>query len=330
MSSKGRYGLSVLDKNGKIKKEKSIDNTCNVVTYAGAYEALIADGLFGYYFAAIGTGTTELVRASTALNSESSGRSSFANAGRSGNEVDNGDGTVTVTLSRVLPFNLGAKVGTFSEVGLFNSSSAGILIAGQLIKDEFGAPTTITILADEQLVVTYILEWTVPNYSSLIGTGTVTDSASNTYDYEVYSQPYFFLFASNSASVSSRYTKSSFGDEIGFYDADGSTSLYNSGDLGTGFLQPGGVTHNGSGTVTFQTGAEVFSPAEGAWTGLTYLSFYGRDSTQASQTGVSDTVNNLSPSNTLAAYTLLLKFLNPISKTDSQSFEIQASFTVTI
>jgi len=327
MSAKGRYGLSILDKNGKIKKEKSIDNNTNVVTYEGAYTALIKEGIFDSYYAAIGTGTTEIIRSVSSLGAEDSGRSPSASASRSGNEVDNGDGTSTVTLSRSFTFSIGAKVGTFSEVGVYDSSTGGTFIAGQLIKDEFGSPTTVTILADEQLVVTYILEWTVPTVSQLIGSGTLTDNASNTYDYEVYAQPYFAEYSVGSTNSLDRYTNDFSGNEIGFYAADGTTSLYDSRGIQS-FAST--ETHNGSGTVTFLTGVQAFSPSQGSYTGLTYLSFYGRNSPVAVQNGVFNTTTNIAYDSQYSRYPLLIKFLNPITKTSSQSFEIAASFTITL
>jgi len=328
MSSKGKFSICVLDKDGKVKKEKSIGNTLNVVTYEGAYTALIKtyDSVYGVYYANMGTGTTELTRSSTSLGSAVSGNSSTDSVERPGSEIDNLDGTSTLTLSRTFSFTLGSKVGTFSEVGVFDGS---VLIAGQLIKDEFGSPTTITVLSDEQLVVTYILEWIVPNKSQLIGTGTLTDENSNTYEYEVYSQPYFTEYTLNDSNKVTRYNaNSSTSDEIGFYAADGLTSLYDTGDLGDGFYN--NVVHDGLGTVTFTTNAEVFSPSQGAWTGLTYLSFYSVSSNVSTAAGVDDIVTNTAPSTSYSRYPLLLKFVDPLSKTSSQSFEITASFTVTL
>jgi len=50
MSSKGKFSICVLDKDGKVKKEKSIGNTLNVVTYEGAYTALIKTMTSVYVF----------------------------------------------------------------------------------------------------------------------------------------------------------------------------------------------------------------------------------------------------------------------------------------
>jgi len=330
ISAKGRFGISVLDKNGKIKKEKSISNTSNVVTYSGAYQALInsTSSLFGIYTASMGTGTVEITRSATGLGSRASGSTGQTSASRVGNEVDNLDGTSTLTLSRTLSFSLGSQVGTFSEVGVYTPFDGEVFIAGQLIKDEFGNPTTITVLSDEQLVVTYILEWTVPNASQLIGTGSVTDADSNVYNYEVYSQPYFSNFAINDSYTVSRYF-SALDDEVGFFAANGTTSLFNTGDVGGGFGS-GTVVHDGAGTVTYTTQTITLSPAAGDFTDLVYLSFYTGNSDSAADGGVANTTTNTATSSNSSRYPLLIKFVDPISKTSSQSFSIQASFTVTL
>jgi len=328
MSVKGRYGISVLDKNKKVKKEKSVNNVFNVVTYEGAYYSLIGSGLFESHYAAVGTGTTELSRSSPNLTSEVSGRTAYQDASRGGNEVDNLDGTSTVTLSRTFPFSLGSKVGTFSEVGLYTLASNGTFIAGQLIKDEFGNPTTVTVLSDEQLVITYILEWTLPNTSQLIGSGTLTDASSNTYDYEMYAQPYFNDYTVGSSSEKFRYDEGGTTTEIGFYAADGSTSLFDSGSRGSGFDNL--LVHDGSGTVTVTTRNEVFSPSDGNYTGLTYLSFYSPSSSNSVWSGVSDTATNTAFSSDLSRFPLLIKFVDPITKTSDQSFSITASYTITL
>lgn len=329
MGAKGYYKLSVLDSFGKEKEEKSVPYVCNVVTFAGAYDALVADSaaIFDGYYAAIGTGTTEITRSNSSLNAEDPGRTGYDLAYRGGNEVDNLDGTSTITLSRSFSFSLGEKVGTFSEVGVYSSSSGDVFIAGQLIKDEFGSPTTITILSDEQLAITYVIEWTVPNEAQLVGSGTVTDAASNIYNYEVYAQPYFSEYGVGASTDISRYNRYE-GDEVGFFGADGVTSLYDSGDVGSGYLNL--TTHDGSGVVTFDTGEISLSPTQGSFSGLVYLSFYGKTSNNTERGGVVNTTTNIGFDSEYSRYSLLIKFLDPITKTSSQSFRIRASHTITV
>ena len=325
MAAKGRYGLSILDKNGEIKKEKSIDNNSNVVTYEGAFQILLSIGIFNNNYAAIGTGTTEIVRTASSLGMESSGRTAGVTASRAGNEIDNGDGTSTVTLSRTLTFSLGSKVGTFSEVGLYTSSSGGTFIAGQLIKDEFGIPTTITVLSDEQLVVTYILEWTVPNNSQLIGSGSVVDSSSNSYDYEFYAQPYFGDYAINDSGERFRYKANPSFTELVIRPADGITSLGIAFNCGANWS----FSHNGTGTATASMNSDTLSPSSVSFTDAVYigLSFLAGENTNADILDLATTLGKRTDSEAVLAY---LKFINPISKTTSQSFQIGASFTITL
>ena len=82
LKSKGYYSLTVLDKDGNVVKDKSIDKTENVITYDGAYRLLFEDRLNDTLYAAIGTGSTEILRTSGGLGNESSGRSSGKNVER--------------------------------------------------------------------------------------------------------------------------------------------------------------------------------------------------------------------------------------------------------
>jgi len=327
MSAKGRYSLSVLDENGKIKKEKSINNNTNVVTYAGAYNSLTVNGsdIFDFHYAAIGTGTSEIVRAASSLGSESSGRSDGQGASRQGNETDNGDGTSTVTLSREFTFPIGSKVGTFSEVGVYTANAGGIFVAGQLIKDEFGSPTTVTLVSGEQLLVTYILEWTVPNTSQLIGSGTITDNDSNNYDYEVYAQPYFGYYTVNSSQKSSRYIPSFNLDEFAFRAADGTTSLTGAFDSNCYWT----YSHNGTGTVTATMNSNTIAPADYTFTDAVYVGI-GASDADTEFADIIDLAKVLAAETSSTLPTVFLKFLNPISKTSSQSFQLGASFTITL
>jgi len=325
MGAKGYYSLSVLDSFGKVKKTKSAGNTANVVTYVGAYQALISSSIFSFTYAAVGTGTTEITRSSTALGAEGSGgRTGGVSASRGNSEVDNLDGTSTLTLTRNLSFSLGSQVGTFSEVGLYSSSSGGVFIAGQLIKDEFGAPTTITILSDEQLIVTYTIEWTVPNTSNLAGTGTVTDAASNTYNYEIWAQPYFSEYVVGDTDDSKRYFNSY--DELSFREANGTS------DYGIGIDSNGGwsVSHNGSGVVTANAGSKTYSPTEMVFTDCVYIGFYFFDGSNV-RADIADTALNLAAVSVNAdGPAVFIKFLDPLSKDNTESFDIGLSITLNI
>ena len=332
INSRGYYNLSVLDAEGNANKEKEIKHTGNVITYAGAFETLFYDNdntsIFSAMYAAVGTGTVELTRTSSSLGAESGGRSGGAGGGsRPSTEVDNLDGTSTITTTRTVSFGLGSKVGTFSEIGLWDAGSGGTLVAGQLIKDEFGDPTTVTLLSDEQLVVTYTLEWTIPNTSTNIGSGTVTDSLSNSYNYEVWIQPYFTEYAVGANSNKIRHFKYSsdlyVNDEVVFLASDGTTSVYDSGDVGSGFVP----SHDGAGTVTFTTQNLTFAPSSFSTTDLKFIGFYG-DSSSWSGEGLATTTPVLGKEGGEAG--IFISFDPVISKTSSDSFNIQAEYTLII
>jgi hypothetical protein len=78
-------------------------------------------------------------------------------------------------------FGLGTVVGNVAEVGIATSASpAAILFSRALVLDEFGAPTTVTVLADEVLDVTYQLRL-YPDLVDRTGSIVVTGSGTHTY-----------------------------------------------------------------------------------------------------------------------------------------------------
>lgn len=121
-----------------------------------------------------GTGTSEIQETSNNLGSPSGTRQPSSLVSNTG--VDNQDGTYTQTVVHRSTWPFGSKVGTYSEIGIFNGSggSADNMGAGQLIKDEFGDPTTVTVLSDEQLSVEYTLEFTFPNVEQNLGSEEIT------------------------------------------------------------------------------------------------------------------------------------------------------------
>jgi hypothetical protein len=76
-------------------------------------------------------------------------------------------------------FNAGVAAGNLSEVGFGNwTGSVNILFSRSLIKDSMGNPTTITILSDEILQVTYQCQAATNPGDHAAGTGTVTGFGS--------------------------------------------------------------------------------------------------------------------------------------------------------
>lgn len=79
-------------------------------------------------------------------------------------------------------FAVGAATGNIAEVGIATIAalSGSILFSRALILDEFGAPTTVTVLADEQLDVTYELRL-YPPLVDVTGSFTISGSGVHTY-----------------------------------------------------------------------------------------------------------------------------------------------------
>lgn len=319
MGSRGYYSLAVLDKEENRVEEKCTGTIGNVITYDGAYYSLITDDMFGDLYGAVGTGTTERTRNSTGLDTPVSGRTSRKSVSRSGKEVDNLNGTSTLTLTRTLPFSLGDKVGTFSEVGLYTSSSTGTFIAGQLIKDELGNPTTITVLADEQLVITYTLEWTVPISSNLVGTGSVTDAASNTYNYEVWAQPYFRDYAVGSTSTTNIFSSSYNVLSTITSDTSVSRKTFSDSNAYSYSQSPGGV-------VSYSTSQnKVLGPTSGTFTDAVYVALGTSGSYGDASFKIVDESSPLRSSFSYSAAPAIIKFLQPISKSSNESFNLAIS-----
>lgn len=329
MKSRGYFNIEVRDSNGSVIKQKSSKQpSTNVVTYAGAYECLINGKMFQDHFAAVGTGTQELLRTSTALGNEVTGRTAGVDIGRTNNEVDNLDGTSTVTLTRTLAFGLGSKVGTFSEVGLFTTQSKGsstdVLIAGQLIKDEYGNPTTITILSDEQLVIQYTLEWVVPNTSQLVSTGTVQDAGGNSYPFEIWSQPFFQDFTIGASSENSRFTSPNLSVQLVLRKADGITNTTPAISN-----QPSNAYSRNLDEVTVTLGGATLSPSSGTVTDAVFAyvanRYYGNSS------NILDIVDTTTVTTKKGIDVLaVIKFLTPISKSSSESLKITIQITFNI
>lgn len=330
MKSRGYFAIEVRDSKGTVIEQKSSKQPSNnVVTYAGAYECLINGKMFRDHFAAVGTGNQELLRTSTALGSEVSGRTAGIDLTRVGKETDNQDGTSTITLTRTLSFGLGSKVGTFSEVGLFTTGTQGgssdVLIAGQLIKDEFGNPTTITILSDEQLVIQYTLEWVVPNTSKLIGSGTAQDAVGNSYPFEIWSQPYFQDYNLGADYQGSRFSLGS-SMRMVFRQADGTTNT-----TPTLTDQPALVVAHNLGEVTVTLGGTVISPSAGTIDNATFVFVVNKyHPTNSNSLHIIDTAKALTTGVSNNDALAVIKFLTPISKNASESLKIEIQMTFNI
>ena len=319
VTTKGYFNLAVKgrDNSDIINKTPDIEN---VVTYEGAYTLFFENALHSSMNAVVGTGNTELTRSSAGLTTKTNTTSSGVSAPRNG-EVDNLDGTSSLVLTREMSFGTGDVVGTISEVGM--QTTSGDFIAGQLIKDEFGNPTTFTILSDEQLVVTYTLEITFPNgtlsTAPIIGTGTVT-TPSGSSDYTVYGQPLYNDYAVGSSNLSLRtFAYLSNGGTHHVLSSNGTTSRYDVSPYSALFssLQANGVVNVFSSTTTA-------APNDFNSSDIGYFVFAtGEKTYQTEKYGV-DTSTNYAFSSSANSTPCVIEFNPSLTKTSSESLKFQA------
>lgn len=147
--------LQVTDIDGNVKRDLNFKN----VFLDSGFQAMVHEGvsnmesMFPRLY--LGTGTDAATRTQTDLTSkDDTGRyldhdSSTTTHAR----YYEGDNTIRTSLVKTYKSEKGGASGTWSELGLANSD--GIMVTRSLIKNEAGNPTTINILADEYLTITY-------------------------------------------------------------------------------------------------------------------------------------------------------------------------------
>jgi len=321
LGAKGHFSLHVHRPDGSEIVEKRVSASENVVTYEGAYHIFFSiNGMGRSYNALLGTSAEERTRNSIGLGNLAHTSSQTTGAGRSGVEVDNGDGTSTLTLVREIAFPLSGTIGTFSEVGIQDGST---FIAGQLIKDELGSPTTITILNEEQLKVTYTLLLTVPNgeaaVAPIVATGAVS-TPDGTTDYTLYSQPFFREFSIGRSSFSVRYPT----NRIGFVPPDGTAFASRQGTINTTLSAGGNVISTlASGTV---------APSDFNRNDLTFISF-GSGTNYNKVFSAVDPVSRYGEnriSDGQNGVYLVAEFSPPLNKNADRSLSIEIETTYTI
>ena len=85
---------------------------------------------------------------------------------------------------RVYTFAVGSVSGNLTEIGFFSAATGGTMWSRALIKDSGGNPTTLAILATEQLKVTYTVRRYIP--SLLTGSFTLnTNGTCSTINYTI-------------------------------------------------------------------------------------------------------------------------------------------------
>lgn len=157
---KGRFTLSVMGSNGKEKAKVECDNmvldalisNLNADSYKGAQ----FPGANILYKVALGTGTTPPQPGDNTLESQVVESSFSGGLNTSYSEIIPGE-TLKGVMRRAHSFNQGQINANLSEIGVIDSR--GDLITRSLIKDDLGNPTTLTVTNQEQLILTYYLEF---------------------------------------------------------------------------------------------------------------------------------------------------------------------------
>lgn len=163
---RGEYKLSVLRRGVEVE---STPWRPNLITDAGMDSLGLAGSNSAWAMLAVGTGTTPPQFTDTALAAQVA---QTGNGGFPNNGIVSGN---TCTHTGVFTFPLGGVVGNISELGIRGVAS-GSLFTRALVTDGSGNPTSVTVTAADQLVVTYRVVFTV---DQSIQTATVVDPNSS-------------------------------------------------------------------------------------------------------------------------------------------------------
>ncbi len=154
----GHFSLSVYKlKDNSLVRKIEFDN---LILNSGLNRLALDNSTAVIPTAMIGTGTTTPAVTDTGLASFSAATSTYQTYSRPKNTT-----TVPHYFAHKLTyrFNAGQLNGNYSEVGVGWSTSSGGLFSRALIVDGTGNPTTITVLSDEFLDVTYELRFIIPD-----------------------------------------------------------------------------------------------------------------------------------------------------------------------
>jgi len=211
----GFYKLEAvkLDKKGNETSRRLVaDWFPNLVTNGGLNRMVSADYL---YYCQVGSGSATPAFTDTALTSRIANNSSAS--------VTNGYLSVSPYYAWkriVYRFNEGVAAGNLSEVGV-GWATTGSLFSRALILDGLGDPTTVTILADETLDVTYELRL-YPKLTDDTGTVVFTGNIGGTYNWVIRPAQLGVGGWSLGNTMNSNY----------FYFMQPSTSFAGDGDIG--------------------------------------------------------------------------------------------------
>lgn len=178
----GSYELTIRNQAGETTKHLAFENLI-------LNQGLDSIGTEQYPFPSngvkckLGTGSAVPAVTDTALSGTASG---FSGDSTSPNVI----GNITTPpywseCSFAMTFPIGALSGNYTEIGLYSLYGGDPLVSRALIKDSGGNPTTLTILATEELHVTYKLRL-YPPMTDVTGTFDMTyNGTPTTYNYTI-------------------------------------------------------------------------------------------------------------------------------------------------
>lgn len=234
---KGRYQITVRRADGSVRLETPWFD--NLILTQGL-NRIGSGGVASYCH--VGSGNTAAALTDTGL------QSFIAATGTKQAEVSGQQASAPYFgwCRRTYRFAAGVAMGNISEVGIGWSTSGATLFSRALVRDEVGAPMTITVLADEVLDVTYELQL----YPPASDTAFQVTIAGVTYD-----------FVGRTAQATSSW------NQVGLFMDHGCTYA---GGIATVNAYPGPI-----GTITAQ-------PAGGQSAALSYVkAAYSNNSNQA-------------------------------------------------
>lgn len=157
----GVYGIKVLRNAGTDKEHLEDFGESPNMLLDGFFERFASGDLsFNSWLMFVGTGTTPVVATQTQLVSLV-GRPTSVNAAVNNNVKVDSDYIASST--GVAEWPIGVIVGNISEVGIrLGSRRSSTVDSRALIIDSQGSPTTITVTAEDKLVVNYTLKYIIP------------------------------------------------------------------------------------------------------------------------------------------------------------------------
>lgn len=142
----GHYKIEIRKADGTVRQVLEFDN---LITDLGLNYMGSTAGYLTY--CQVGTGSATPAVTDVALVTWLAGTSTYASAANTAQSTP----PYYCSLTKKFRFAAGTATGNLSEVGIGWASSGSALFSRALILDGVGSPTTITVLADETLDVTY-------------------------------------------------------------------------------------------------------------------------------------------------------------------------------